>query len=325
MFPLKDLHKLLREQWRRDQRDPWTDKEVLIVITATQISDEIRTMCVDKTIYPPFNNDEVDKLVPPLLLRLLQSLVSSKSKDQKVISRRITTIAHSIISAARMLSFISPLLLAIISYTHQLTASRQIIDVLSCLGISESYGELRRLQNALASQGIPSYADFQIATLTGHGTFHSLGGLMVCTPPVSSDPKTLKRSVEIPKANDSRASCSLDVQSYTKTNKIGLSSINVEALELKFALSFRLHSDVANKAMMLDFVWLTSFGRVLAPPITSWSGFMQVVIRGKYHDTSSVHTIPFVHATPSDMSTLQHFFLLKSSVKSIMHHGSNHF
>ena len=139
-----------------------------------------------------------------------------------------------------MRSFISPLLLAITSYIHQLTASRQIIDVLSSLGISESYGELRRLQNSLTSQGIPLYdstaftsfifdnADFQIATLTGHGTFHSLGGLMVCTPPVSSDPKTLQRSVEIPKANDSRASCSPDVQSYTKTNKIGLSSINAD-------------------------------------------------------------------------------------------------
>ena len=83
----------------------------------------------------------------------------------------------------------------------------------------------------------------------------------------------------------------------------------MEALELKFARSFRLHSDVAYKAMTLDFVWLTSFGRVLAPPpppppITSWSGFMKVVVRGKYHDTSSIHTIPFVHATPSDMSTL---------------------
>ena len=176
-------------------------------MAATQISDEIRTMCVDKTSYPPFNNDEVDKLVPLLLLRLLQGLVSSKSKNQKVINRRITTIAHSIISAARMRSFISPLLLAITSYIHQLTASKQIIDVLSSLGISESYGELRRLQNAVASRGIPSYdstaftsfisdnADFQIATLTGHGTFHSLG-LMVCTPPVSSDPKTFCRDTQ---------------------------------------------------------------------------------------------------------------------------------
>ena len=51
-------------------------------------------MCVDKTSYHPFDNDEVDKLVPPLLLRLLQGLVSSKSKDQKVINSRITTIAH---------------------------------------------------------------------------------------------------------------------------------------------------------------------------------------------------------------------------------------
>ena len=88
-------------------------------MAATQISDEIRNMCVDKTSYSPFNNDEVDKLVPPLLLRLLQGMVCSKCKDQKVINRRITTIAHSIISAARMLSFISPLLLAITSYIHQ--------------------------------------------------------------------------------------------------------------------------------------------------------------------------------------------------------------
>ena len=50
-------HKLHREQWRRDQRDPWTDKELLIDMAATQISDGIRTMCVDKTSYPPFNND----------------------------------------------------------------------------------------------------------------------------------------------------------------------------------------------------------------------------------------------------------------------------
>ena len=163
-------------------------------MAAAQISDGIRNMCADKTSYLPFNNEEVDMLVPSLLLRLLRGIVSFKSKDQKVINRRITTISHSIISAARMRSFVSPLLLALTSYVHQLTGSWQIIDVLSGLGISESYGELRRLQGALDSEGIPSYkttgftnfifdnADFHIATLTGHGTFHSLGGLMACTP-----------------------------------------------------------------------------------------------------------------------------------------------
>ena len=32
---------------------------------------------------------------------------------------------------------------------------------------------------------------------------------------------------------------------------------------------------------------------------------MQVVVRGKYHDTSSIHTIPSVHATPSDEKQCQ--------------------
>jgi hypothetical protein len=31
---------------------------------------------------------------------------------------------------------------------------------------------------------------------------------------------------------------------------------------------------------------------------------MQVAVRSEDYETSSVHTVPFVHATPSDMSTL---------------------
>ena len=127
---------------------------------------------------------------------------------------------------------------------------------------------------------------------------------MVCTPPVLSYANYLKRSAELPKANDSRSSCSLDVQPYTKSNKIGLFSIAVEGFDLTFALSTKLQSNAGNKAMVMDFMWWTSFGRVLAPPVTSWGGFMQVAVRGEGYEASSVHTIPFVHATPSDMSTL---------------------
>ena len=38
-------------------------------MAAAVISDEIRTISVDKTIFPPFNNEEVDELVRSLLLR----------------------------------------------------------------------------------------------------------------------------------------------------------------------------------------------------------------------------------------------------------------
>jgi hypothetical protein len=309
-------HKILREQWEKNKQDPSTDKNILIDMAAAEISDEIRTMLVDNSSYHNFTEEDVHNTVPPLLLRLLQGILKSKSKDKNVVKRRIASISHSIISAARPRSFVSSLLLALTTYVHQVTGSRQLIDVLSSLGISESYGELHRLQAALASEGMPEYkttgftnfifdnADFQIATLTGHGTFHSLGGLMVCTPAILSDPKKLKRSTVIPKANESRASCSLEVQSYSKPDKIGLSSLTVDPLDLKFAKFARFHSSVAKKAGMMDFLWLSSFGKELAPPVASWSGFMQVAVRADSFETSSIHTIPFIHATPSDMSTL---------------------
>ena len=91
--------------------------------------------------------------------------------------------------------------------------------------------------------------------------------------------------------------------SLTNSNKIGLSSITVEVLDLTFARSTKLHTNVANKAMM-DFMWLASFGRALDPSITSWGGFIRLAVRGDGYQTSSMHTIPFIDATPSGMRTL---------------------
>ena len=54
----------------------------------------------------------------------------------------------------------------------------------------------------------------------------------------------------------------------------------------------------------MGIMWLASFGRVLDPSITSWGDFMQVTVRVDGYQTSSMHTIPFIHVTPSDMSTL---------------------
>ena len=60
--------------------------------------------------------------------------------------------------------------------------------MLNSLGYCDDYKEVRRLNSAYMSQGQPHYnlcnftqfifdnADFNIATLTGHDTFHAMGG-----------------------------------------------------------------------------------------------------------------------------------------------------
>ena len=70
-------------------------------------------------------------------------------------------------------------------------ASRELIDILSSMSFADDYEEVQQFEQALMSGGDLSYdlssftqfvfdnADFNVATLTGHNTFHSMGGIAV--------------------------------------------------------------------------------------------------------------------------------------------------
>ena len=150
-------HKVLRQQWEHDKSDLASNKEQIIDRAAAYILDDIRTTVFDNSSYPSFvNTDEIDNMIPSLLLRFLQGILNTKAKDQKVISRRVSAIAHSLISAARPRSFVSPLLLSIAVYIHQNFASKQMIKILSSLSFSENYNELR-LHLAMSDEKVPAY------------------------------------------------------------------------------------------------------------------------------------------------------------------------
>ena len=197
-------------QWREDFLDPADKKERIIDMAAMYILDDIRTTFYDLSEYPSFSNSyEIEDVIPPSLLRFLRGIIKTKFDIQQVSYRRICSIAYVLISAARLLSFISSLLLAIITYINQNFASKELINILSSLSFSESYKELKRLHDAILSSGKPSFdlsgfvkfvfdnTDFNISTLTGHGTFHSLGGLVCTTPSRPSDKGPLRRSVNL--------------------------------------------------------------------------------------------------------------------------------
>ena len=60
-----------------------------------------------------------------------------------------------------------------------------MIDILSSISFANDYKDVQRLENGMISAGEPSYglesftqfvfdnADFNVATLTGHNTFHA--------------------------------------------------------------------------------------------------------------------------------------------------------
>lgn len=189
IFSFRDAsHRILRQKWESDKTQH--DKSSIIDMAASIIRDEIRTAVYNCSEYPNITNlNESDANVPESLLRLLQCVIKGSVDAPSSTDRKITAIAHSIISACRPRSYISPILLSIATYLHRKYASREVIDILSGLSFSCSYKEIQRLNNSFLDGSEPSYelsgftqyifdnADFNVATLTGHNTFHTMGGI----------------------------------------------------------------------------------------------------------------------------------------------------
>ena len=84
------------------------------------------------------------------------------------------------------------------------------------------------LQSAISSREVPLYdlkdfaqfifdnADFNIATLTGHGTIHSLGGLTCVTPAGTPDYPQLNIYPKTSLHQRSGKCGSIPIQKYTK-------------------------------------------------------------------------------------------------------------
>ncbi|KAK4315551.1 hypothetical protein Pmani_013242 [Petrolisthes manimaculis] len=101
------------------------------------------------------------------------------------------------------------LLLAIAVFIHRKYTSSELIDILSSISFANDYKEVQRFENSLISAGKPSYglqwftqfvfdnADFNIATLTGHKTFHTMDGIDCVTPPGTVDKSPVNCTMQI--------------------------------------------------------------------------------------------------------------------------------
>lgn len=80
------------------------------------------------------------------------------------------------------------------------------------MSFADYYKEVQRFEHALISGGEPTYhlgsftqfvydnADFNVATVTGHNTFHSMGGIACVTLPGTVETSAINRTVKLPSA-----------------------------------------------------------------------------------------------------------------------------
>jgi len=302
-------HRILRERWDADQAaDGACENKRIIEMAASIIRDEIRLSVYDLSEYPTLEETENGStMVPQSLQFFLQKLFDPSGNNADVVSRRCTAIAHSVISACRPRSFISPVLLAIAVYIHRKYASRELIDILSSISFADDYKEVQRFENGLLSAGEPSYglhgftqfvfdnADFNVATLTGNNTFHAMGGIACVTPPGTVEKPPIKRIIQPPPAEAVGTFGHISIKTYHKPAVLGLHSVTVEPLQISD--THRL------PASALEFVWMLGYVLNLTPCLP-WSGFMKTVVKSDEFQTSRIETLPFINLDRSNPSTI---------------------
>lgn len=281
-----------------------TAQEV-VDIAATLIEDQMRSIVCDTTQYPKFSDmGNSETMVPELLMRFLSRLIKNK--------RRQLGIAHSITAAARPRSFISPILLAISVYINSKMESRELIDLLCSLGFADDYREVQRLYNAMLPTDEPERewagslvnfvfdnADIDIRTLTGHGTWHAMGGIAGITPGGDYTEPVLPRSTTVRPAADVGRYAEIPLKNYRKPAVPGLKQVIIGPQEHP-----NPNPPSLKLATLLDNLWMASYFLSDPAQCPSWRGFNQTVVTQGQYDISRIEILPFLNHDPNHADTI---------------------
>ena len=196
-------------------------------------------------------------------------------------------------------------------YIHRHLASRHLIDILSSMGVCASYSEARRYeasamidnQQTISEESFKQFvfdnADFNIRTLDGYGTFHSMGGVMCVTPASGVKLPSDERIKTCPPAERLATVNKVKLHRYTAPNSKGIGGITVEdPAEIRCL-------EAANSVhLFLDLLWMSGSWLSL-PKNPGSSGYMELVTKGiTDYQTSKVITLPFVNLPPSSLDTI---------------------
>lgn len=299
------------DKWHSEREsDPEDEKLRIVKAAATIIRDDIRGKFYNLNEYSSFTNLEEDgqSVIPETLKCFTENVTKLKSaKCPKSLLRKQMTINHAIIATCRPRSFHSTIHVATSVYLYRKYGSKNLINFFHSIGVCSSYAEATTYLNCATVHSAPvidesafiqyvfDNADFNIRTLTGLGTFHSLGGIKCVSP---SNAVTMRSTFprDISTKIDSKAN-QIPLLSY-KPLVNGMKSITLVPVTVSEEASTDL-----NKGTCLDLLWAANYGNNETPQ-AFWNGFMQSAMAQSGKDITMTIPVPFINQNPSDKSTL---------------------
>ena len=110
----ENAYSILKESWKNKWMDTEEEKSIIIDMAAAIIRDSIRSKTYDMDQYPDMRCLDIQGDVPCEVDRFMKGVIKTKSKAiDNVMHRRIIAISHSMISACRLRSYISRVMLAL--------------------------------------------------------------------------------------------------------------------------------------------------------------------------------------------------------------------
>lgn len=303
----------LTNTWYTEREKSEKDERLRIVKTAaTIIREDIRTNPYNTTDYPDITEfmKNADDDVPETLHAFLELVVQKdKKSDKGKLEKKCTAIAHAIISATRPRSFLSCLLLGLAGYLFRKTGSRTIVNTVSNFGFCSAYNDVSLLESSAAISWKPDVegdsfcqyvfdnADFNIQTLSGKGTFHSMGGIKCITPSRTVRTQEINKLRSIPSSNEIAAAGNIKIRKFEGKQKQGLN-----ALELKNVCNREDVHYVSTPAPK-DVLWM--YGKFLqTPSFPSWQGFMEGITYAHSYEQSKILALPFISLPPTEYNTV---------------------
>lgn len=309
-------YKIITDSWyQAKESNEKKERRRIVQAAAAIIREDIRSVIYTTDTYPKVDEflKDIEKDIPETLGVLLNGIINPKPKNPEPKlhvkgTKKVIAIAHSIIHATRPRSFISPLLLTVGVTFHKKYGSKDLVEMLSSLGFSCSYKEVRLFQSSSIqeapkvvlqdsfSQFVFDNADVNVDTLDGANTFHAVGGLQCITPVTSARSEArIARLQNVPTAKDIAASGTIPLTTFQKTSD-GLESIALIDINEKSPVR-------AVRISPTDFLWI--FGKWKEHlNILGWNGFMETVTSHRSYQRSRTLILPFLNAPPANMDTL---------------------
>ena len=141
-------------------------------------------------------------------------------------------------------------------------------------------------------------ADFNIQTLDGRNTFHTMGGIRCVTPKNAVVPgQKVARLKDVPSAQIVGSLGAVPLKHFERNNDVGLAAIHINDLSTSFP-----HTETIVPSVPL-LLWLYSKSKNLTG-MSGWNGFMEEVTKEVPYQTTFIDCQPFINAPPGEYDTI---------------------